>query len=197
MSAESAKTILSPKIDSVFKQLLGDQNRLDLLADFLQAVLDLPPEEYSGLVIVDPHLKRLSQDDKLGILDVKINTKSGHIIDVEIQLTNLRDLRARLVFYLSKMVAEQGSSGLGYLKLKRTVSIAITGSRLIKDQAYHHCYRMHDKKTGDCLTDLIEANVLELPNCRRRPTVPSFGTGWLFCPPQPRRNLKWPLKLVL
>jgi hypothetical protein len=38
------------------------------------------------LSIVDPHLKREDGDDELGVLDVKIHTTSGKIIDVEIQV---------------------------------------------------------------------------------------------------------------
>jgi hypothetical protein len=33
----------------------------------LQAVLDLPVEEYQGLEVVDPYLEREYPDDKLGI----------------------------------------------------------------------------------------------------------------------------------
>jgi len=48
---------LSPTNDFVFKKVFGEN--LTVLEDFLQAVLDLPPEEYRGLTVVDP---KLSQD---------------------------------------------------------------------------------------------------------------------------------------
>ena len=50
-----SKEPLSPKNDFVFKLLFGEQTRLDILQNFLMAVLDLPAEEYGHLVIVDPH----------------------------------------------------------------------------------------------------------------------------------------------
>ncbi len=39
--------ILSPKNDFVFKQLFGDARHTAPLADFLQAVLGLPKEEFT------------------------------------------------------------------------------------------------------------------------------------------------------
>jgi hypothetical protein len=49
--------LLSPKSDIVFKLIFGDQRNADVLAAFLQAVLDLPAEEYEKIAVVDPHLK--------------------------------------------------------------------------------------------------------------------------------------------
>ncbi|MDR3232251.1 MAG: hypothetical protein LBT46_01050, partial [Planctomycetaceae bacterium] len=46
-------------------------------------------EEYGSLAIVDPHLKREGFDDKPGVLDVKMNTKSGEVTDAEIQVENV------------------------------------------------------------------------------------------------------------
>jgi hypothetical protein len=54
------RPILSPKSDFIFKLIFGDEHNVDILQDFLQAVLDLPVTEYKKIVIADPHLKRES-----------------------------------------------------------------------------------------------------------------------------------------
>ena len=54
--------------------------------DFLKAVLDLPAEDYERLTVVDPNLDREFIEDKLGVLDVKVNTSSGKVIDIEVQV---------------------------------------------------------------------------------------------------------------
>ena len=77
---------LSPKSNFIFKQIFGDQRNADILGGFLQAVLDLPAEEYDHLTIVDPHLMPGRESEKLSILDVRLHTKSGNAIDVEIQV---------------------------------------------------------------------------------------------------------------
>ena len=81
--------LLSPKSDFIFKLIFGDENNSDILADFLMAVLDLPESEYDRITLVDPHLKQMFPGDKLGILDVKLHTKTGKVIDIEIQVLNV------------------------------------------------------------------------------------------------------------
>jgi len=46
-----------------------------------QAVLKLDIDEYADIQIIDPHLKRRRKGDKLGILDVKVRTKAGKIVN--------------------------------------------------------------------------------------------------------------------
>ncbi|MDR1490098.1 MAG: Rpn family recombination-promoting nuclease/putative transposase, partial [Desulfovibrio sp.] len=66
------KKPLSPVNDFVFRKIFGE--KVEILRDFLQAVLDLPVEEYQTLTVVDPNLEREYIDDKLGVLDVKVTT---------------------------------------------------------------------------------------------------------------------------
>ena len=126
------RKLLSPKSDFVFKMIFGDQHNMDILGSFLQSVLDLAEDEYDRLSIVDPHLRKDSYRDKLGILDVKVHTKSGKIIDVEIQVSDIPQMRERIVFYTSKMITEQIRQGEGYNVIKKVVSILITDYRLIQ-----------------------------------------------------------------
>jgi len=154
---------LSPKSDVIFKLLFGDERGLEQLTDFLKSVLRLPAEDYEEVTIVDPHLLREGMDDKLGILDVKVKTKSQKIINVEIQLLTKPALRERVVFSLAKMVTGQIGAGDGYIKIKRAVSIFITNFILVpENEAYHNHYTLYDSETGSQFTDLLEVNVLEL-----------------------------------
>ena len=82
------KDFLPPKSDVVFRLLFGDIRNVDLLSDFLKSVLTLPADDFSEITIVDPHLLRKYPDKKLGILDLKAKTKSGQIIQIEIQLAD-------------------------------------------------------------------------------------------------------------
>ncbi len=92
--------MLSPKNDFVFKQLFGDAQHTAILADFLQAVLGLPKEEFADLVIIDPNLNREYEDDKLCILDVRVTTSSGKDVDIEIQLQASSELYDRIQCYV-------------------------------------------------------------------------------------------------
>ena len=159
-----AGPFLSLKNDFIFKKVFGSEANVEVLQDFLMSVLDLPAKEYQGLTLVDTHLKREFIDDKLGILDVKIHTPSGKVIDVEIQVARHHFMRERLIFYTAGLIKEQIGAGGHYKAIKRVISIIITNWELVKDsQAYHNRYRLYDRKTGSELTDLVEVNVLELP----------------------------------
>jgi predicted transposase/invertase (TIGR01784 family) len=148
----------------VFKLLFGDERNLDLLTDFLKAVLDLPTDEYTEAVIVDPHLLRDADSGKLGILDVKLKTKSGRIIDIEIQVALTPEMKERIVFYLSKMVTEQLGGGDDYDAVKQVVCIVITNFALIANRTkYRHRFTFYDKSDDTEFTDLMQLHTLELP----------------------------------
>jgi predicted transposase/invertase (TIGR01784 family) len=166
-----SKEPLSPKNDLVFKLLFGERTRLDILQSFLQAVLDLPAEEYARLVIVDPHLQRESPDYKLGVLDVKIHTTTGKVIDVEIQVGPQKYIWERILYYAARLTAEQLKSGMPYTEIKKVVSIIIVDwdITLKGSEHYHHRFRLYDERTGYRFPDLFEINTLELPKLPGEP----------------------------
>jgi predicted transposase/invertase (TIGR01784 family) len=158
------KPLLPVKSDFVFKLIFGDQRNVDILGGFLQAVLDIPADEYEQLTIVDPHIKKETGDGKFGILDVKVHTKSGKIIHVEVQLLEIPEMRERCVYYQAKLITEQLSSGQPYTEIKRVISIIITDFVLVpENDHYHNQFRFRSDKDGAGFTDITEINVLELP----------------------------------
>jgi predicted transposase/invertase (TIGR01784 family) len=153
---------LSPTNDFVFKKVFGEN--LTVLEDFLKAVLDLPAEEYQGLTVVDPNLDREFVEDKLGVLDIKVTTKSGQVIDVEVQVKAQRSIWKRMLFYTAKMIVEQVKSGCQYDQIHRAISILIADFTMVRgNTAYHNRFRLYDENTGARFPDSIEINVLELP----------------------------------
>jgi predicted transposase/invertase (TIGR01784 family) len=158
------KRILSPKSDFVFKLIFGDQRNSDILAGFLKAALKLPGDEYDSLVLVDPHLKREFEDDKLGILDVKVRTKSGMVINVEIQLASSPELRDRIVLYGAKMLTEQVKRGDTWDRAEQVISIIIIDDILIPEEpGYYNEYALCNRASGRPFTELLGVNILELP----------------------------------
>jgi predicted transposase/invertase (TIGR01784 family) len=156
--------ILSPKVDVTFRLLFGDVRHTEILEDFLKATLDIPDEEYDHIEIDDTHILPDTADGKECVLDVRIHTKSGIIIEVEIQKYPQTAFRSRLGFYLSSLVTHQLSRGDDHAKLKRVITIAITDFRLIEEsEAYHHNFTFYDEYHKVKLTDMMEIDVLELP----------------------------------
>jgi predicted transposase/invertase (TIGR01784 family) len=165
------KKPLSSVNDFVFRKIFGEN--LGILRDFLQSVLDLPFEEYQRLTVADPNLERERVDDKLGILDVKVTTKSGKMLDIEVQVKPQRAIWQRMTFYTSKMIVEQVKSGYQYEQINNVISILITDFVLIRENdAYHNRFRLHDEKTGARFPNSIEIDVLELPKRRETDGTP-------------------------
>ena len=163
------KKLLSPVNDHVFKRVFG--KHLRVLAGFLSAVLEMPIDA-SDIRVLDPNFRAERDDDKLGVLDVKVETRNG-LIDVEVQVQPHLHLKKRLLYYTSRMFVEQIDKGQNYGKLTRAVSIMIVDFELVKtDSAFHHRYRLYDQKNKLEYSDALEINVLEIPKVQEDETSP-------------------------
>ena len=158
-----ARKILPVKMDVIFRLFFADERNKEFLIGFLKSVLRLPDDDYSRIDVADPHLLGEHEGDKLGIVDVKLYTKSGAIIHIEIQLKVTPELVSRIIFYDSKLITEQMESGDNYDKINKVISIIITEEILVKHSPrYHHRFTFYDAEAGVELTDIIEVHTLEL-----------------------------------
>ena len=116
--------------------------------------------------MLDPHLKPELESDKLGILDVRLKTKSGKIIDIEIQVAQVTNLFERISFYKSKMIIEQIGKHDWYDAIKKVICIVITDYSFIKSDnkgKYHHRFVFKDSEDDAVFGDVEEIHTLELP----------------------------------
>jgi len=171
----SDKKILSVKNDVVFRMFFADERNQDLLISFLKSVLKLSDDDYNEIVITDPHLLPEFIGDKLSIIDVKLRTKTGKVIQIEIQLEVRPDMSKRIVFYDSKLVTEQLSESEQYNDIRQVISIIITNETLIKNSEgtlvvprYHHRFTFYDSEARIEFSDIIEIHTLELPKLPER-----------------------------
>jgi predicted transposase/invertase (TIGR01784 family) len=159
--------LFSPKEDVVFKMLFGDARHIDILTAFLQAVLPLAKEEYEEVSLMPTEFPFEHPRDKRSILDVKVRTKHGVRIDVEIQVANHPALRERILYYATRMITEQVGEGDEYEKIQPAITIVIADFVLIPENAvYHNDYRLHDSKTGSTFSRHLVVHTLELPKVR-------------------------------
>ena len=168
------KKLLSPVNDHVFKRVFG--KHLRVLAGFLSAVLEMPIDA-ADIRVLDPNFRAERDDDKLGVLDVKVETRNG-LIDVEVQVQPHLHLKKRLLYYTSRMFVEQIDKGQNYDKLTRAVSIMIVDFEFVQtDSAFHHRFRLYDRKNDVEYSDALEINVLEIPKVQKGETSPV--SAWL------------------
>jgi predicted transposase/invertase (TIGR01784 family) len=172
---------LSPKNDFVFKKLFADPRHIDILAAFLASILGISLEELEGLQLMDSHIRGDTQEDKECILDIRVTTRKGVVIDVEIQLRPMPNLRKRILFYCDRMLTEQVKAGDDYKSIRKVVCIVITDHDLITEdpERCHHRFRMYDQNARVEFTDMQEIHILELTKLRKMPDDDPLR-NWLF-----------------
>ena len=99
------------KSDYVFKRIFASEENNSILKAFLEAVLDT---KIKNVEVKNPELTPDMADEKLGILDIKVDIDGKKIVDVEMQVSNEYNFRQRTMTYISKLASEQLKAGNKY-----------------------------------------------------------------------------------
>ncbi|HLA35301.1 MAG TPA: Rpn family recombination-promoting nuclease/putative transposase [Rhodocyclaceae bacterium] len=170
---------IDPKIDCVFKALLGSVENRNLLAHFLNAILasDLRAP-ITQVDILNPYNDKEFLDDKLSIVDVKARDAGEQIYQIEIQLLGYGHLSARILYTWADIYSQQLQSGNDYRMLKPTYAIWLLAENLVaSDTDYLHAYQLRDAK-GRILLDHGGIWLLELDKFSTQ-TVENEQQRWL------------------
>ena len=153
--------IMKPKVDMAFKEIMMDEKAR---IGFLSAMLKIRPEDIKETRILNANLRKEHEDDKQGILDVRILMNDAVEINVEIQLTRLKVWANRALFYLAKMYADQIAPKQNYGVFKKCVSISILDFKLFpEEEDFYSCFHIREDTRNFIYTDKMEFHVLELP----------------------------------
>jgi len=154
---------ISPLYDFMFAQIFGSNENIGITRDFLKTLLDIPEADYNHLTIENPVLKRFFWKDKMGIVDLKLSTKSGRIIHIELQVEKKSHLRSRILYYAARLIGDQLKWGDEYKKLHQVISIIICNHPLIEEEkSYINRYELRNE-SNRIFTDLLQIVILELP----------------------------------
>jgi predicted transposase/invertase (TIGR01784 family) len=149
--------ILPATDDWIFKLLFGNERNKNLLAAFLKTFVNLPDEEFE-ITFLDTYLKPEFEQDKMGIVDVKLQTKSKKIIDIEIQMADVADIIGkRISFYKSKLITEQIAKKQSYDVIQQVICVFIMDWTFFKNEtSYLNDFRFCNMKSGQCFEDMPE-----------------------------------------
>jgi predicted transposase/invertase (TIGR01784 family) len=139
---------IDPKIDCVFKALLGAEDNRNLLIHFLNAFLAQELNEPLVWVeILNPYNDKEFLSDKLSIVDVKAKDSHEQLYQIEIQLTSYGHLPARIIYNWADIYSQQLKSGQDYGQLRPTYAIWLLAENLLSDDSqYVHHYKMRDEQ---------------------------------------------------
>ena len=160
------RTLLSPKVDFVFKKIFGLEENKSVLISFLNATLK-PKKEIVSVDLKNTDIEKEYLKDKFSRLDVKATTSNKETINIEIQLSDQYNMTQRTLYYWSKMYEEQMEQSDNYRKLSRTVCINILNYNYLDNDRFHNVYRLKEIETNEELTDICEIHFIEIPKLRQ------------------------------
>ena len=108
--------------DYVFKRIFAREENNSMLKDFLESILNI---HINKVEVKNPELTPNMADEKLGILDLKLDIDNERVVDVEMQVSNEHNIKERSSTYLSKLAAEQLKVKQNYKELKKIITINI------------------------------------------------------------------------
>ena len=154
--------------DYAFKRVFGVEENKDVLQDFLECILDIPPETIADLELLDKEFHKDSISDKTGVLDVKLRLKNNTIIDIEIQNRWNSEFIQRTIFYWAKMYTENLKASEVYTKLPKCITINIVGEGFDLNSLIHSEYNVVEKHINDRLSDELEIHFLNLAKIKEQ-----------------------------
>ncbi|UTY25311.1 Rpn family recombination-promoting nuclease/putative transposase [Treponema denticola] len=152
--------------DYAFKRVFGVEENKDVLQDLLECILDIPPENISGLELLDKEFRKELLSEKLGILDIKLRLKDEAFVDIEIQNNWYFDFPERTLYYWSKMYNENIKQGQDYTKLPKCITINLIGKGFNKNKRLHNKYLVLEQDTKEPLVSKLEIHILNLEKAR-------------------------------
>ena len=153
--------LMKPKVDFAFKEMMENE---DARKGFLSAILKLDPDDIRETRIMNPYLRKVHEDDKFGIMDVRIFLNNDTMIGTEINLKRVKIWPSRSLFYTSKMYVDQINSGDSYDELVKCVGISILDFKLFPDEPnFYSCFHLWEDTRHFLYTDQMEFHVIELP----------------------------------
>ena len=102
--------------DYVFKRIFAREENNSMLKDFLESILNI---HINKVEVKNPELTPNMADEKLGILDLKLDIDNERVVDVEMQVSNEHNIKERSSTYLSKLAAEQLKAKQNYKELNK------------------------------------------------------------------------------
>ena len=152
--------IMLPTVDFCFKELMQNPK---VRKGFIAAILGKAPEMIRRTTLLPTALRKESEEDKLGILDVLVELEDGSKMNMEMQVSYFDCWKNRVLFYLGKVYTGQIKEGEDYDKLRKCIHVSILDFvHFPKDKKCFRKIVFCDSESGEQYTDLMELHILEL-----------------------------------
>lgn len=155
---------LDVKTDFAFKKVFGSENSTAILLDFLNAVLEYPPEQaIIELIIVDPYQVPIIKGMKDTYVDVKAKLADGRQVIIEMQVLNVQGFEQRILYNAAKSYSLQLQKGDDYTLLNPVIALTLTDFQLFDTPDITSRFKLIEKQHLLEYGDDIELIFIELP----------------------------------
>lgn len=151
--------------DIIFKAVFGQDtpDSKAALIEMLNLILEYRDDPIVNLIYLNPFSIVEAENEKTIVMDVKVETSKGELVDIEMQIGELRNYVKRSVFYGCKQITKGLERGDDYVKMKKSIVISFINSTLFpQDIPVHYVYMLYERETGIMLTDVLELHYIEL-----------------------------------
>lgn len=155
---------LNVKTDFAFKKVFGSEESKPILIDFLNAVLEYPPERaILELTIVDPYQIPMIKGMKDTYVDVKARLADGRQVIIEMQVLNVKSFEHRILYNAAKAYSLQLLEGDDYSLLNPVIALTLTDFTLFDTPELTSRFKLLEKQNLIEYSDDIELIFIELP----------------------------------
>ena len=186
-----SKSRLDLTNDYVFKRIFAKPENNKELKEFIEAILGI---KINKVEVKNPEISKNYSDERLGVLDIRAHIDEKILLDVEMQVANVKTLVDRNIGYGSRLIAEDTRVRENYVSLKKFISINILRENLLKRNTFHSVAHLKFEETEkskyvdmgykeeqETLTDKIEAHYIELNKfIKSKPGLKSKLEQWLW-----------------
>ena len=160
----------NPLNDYLFLKVMGERGDEGQLLGFLNAALGR--SENDQLVSVEILENKTFSPDFLGnkasILDLRARLSDGTMVNIEVQLRNLKNMNKRSLFYWSREYSQGIGEGQDYLLLPNVITINIIDFEFLNTEDFHTVFHLREDKEKDLvLTEVLEIHFLNMVNWRK------------------------------
>ena len=128
------KKKLNLKNDIIFKAFFSKKGNEKYLKDFLNAILKI---EIKNITIQEEvNLEQLSTKEKGGRLDIQATLNDGMIVNIEMQMNDLKNIEQRNDIYEAKTISRHFGRGEKYQDAKEVIAIYILNYNLFGFDEY-------------------------------------------------------------
>ncbi len=169
--------------DYVFKWIFGQQVNARFTICLLNALLDLRGEHsVEAVTIMNPFNERQLHDDKLSVVDVKVQDGAGSLYIVELQVLPDDYFIRRSIYYLTRLYGHQLKKGQSYGMLKPATAISLLGFDLFRDsKRVQEIFAFRNQDNSIELTETMRLHYIDLTrfDCQQPFTLRTRFEKWL------------------